>query len=128
MPDDDAEIDPIPADGGFVKPEPELDTLSGILSEFNNIWGTLFTDADRVGNLIANFPQQVEADTAYRNARRNSARENARVELDVALRRAIINSLQCSTELYKHYTENADFKRWLHTQIFAATYAGVAKQ
>ena len=128
MPDDDAEIDPILADGGFVKPEPELDTLSRILSDFNNIWGTLFTDADRVGNLIANFPMQVEADTAYRNARRNSARENAHVEHDAALRRAIINSLQCSTELYKHYTENADFKRWLHTQIFAATYAGVAKQ
>ncbi len=46
--DEDAEIEPVPTDAGGRKPEPELDRLSNILKTFNEQFGTLFTDADRV--------------------------------------------------------------------------------
>ena len=36
MPDQDAEIEPVPTSGGGRKPEPELDTLSNILKAFND--------------------------------------------------------------------------------------------
>ncbi|MGZ3689507.1 MAG: type I restriction endonuclease subunit R, partial [Bdellovibrionota bacterium] len=50
--DADAEIEPAPTDGGGRKLEPELDRLSNILKTFNEAFGTLFTDADRVVNRI----------------------------------------------------------------------------
>src|SRR5207237_3287677 len=45
--DANAEIEPVPTDGGGRKAEPELDRLSNILKTFNEHFGTLFTDADR---------------------------------------------------------------------------------
>ena len=120
--DEDAEIDPVPVSDGSLKLEPELDTLSNILSEFNSLWGTNFTDADQVGSVIAGLPDRVAADTAYRNARQNSDRENARLESDRALSSEILKTIQSGTELYKQFTENADFQVWLSRQIFEATY------
>ena len=126
MADEDAEIAPVPATDGSLKPEPELDALSGILLEFNTLWGTSFTDADQVGRVIAGLPARVAADTAYRNAQRNSDQENARLESDRALYSEIIKTLQSDTELYKQFTENADFKDWLSLLTFEATYKAEA--
>ena len=43
---------PVPVEGGGRKIEPELDRLSNILKTFNEHFGTLFTDADRVAKRI----------------------------------------------------------------------------
>ena len=120
--DEDAEIDPVPGAGGGGKPEPELDTLSNILLEFNSLWGADFTDADQVGRVIAGLPDKVTANIAYRNARRNSDQENARLESNRALDAEMLQTVQSDAELYKQFAENADFKDWLYRQIFAATY------
>ncbi len=53
LPDEDAEIEPVPTTGGGRKPEPELDRLSNILKTFNDQFGNIpWTDADRVHKLI----------------------------------------------------------------------------
>ena len=120
--DEDAEIDPAPASGGGYIPEPDMNPLSVILAEFNDLWGTEFTDADQVGKLIAGIPAQVGAKEAYQNARQHPDEENARVEHDRALDEVVIGTIQCGAELYKLYTENADFRRWLSNSSFSATY------
>ena len=67
--DDNAEIGPIPTTGGGRKPEPELDRLSNILKTFNDQFGTLFSDADRVVKRIKDdIAPKVAADSAYQNA------------------------------------------------------------
>ncbi len=50
--DKDAEIESAPTDAHGYKPEPELDRLSNILKTFNEQFGTLFTDTDRVAKRI----------------------------------------------------------------------------
>jgi type I restriction enzyme R subunit len=65
----------------------------------------------------------VAADRAYRNAMRHSDRQNARIEHDRALQRVIVELLADHTELFKQFSDNAAFKRWLADTIFAATYA-----
>src|ERR1019366_2000175 len=50
--DKDAEIEPVPTDAHGHKPEPELNRLSNILRAFNEQFGTLFTDTDRVAKRI----------------------------------------------------------------------------
>ena len=120
--DEDAEIDPVPAGGGGGLREPELEPLSRIVATFNETWGTDFTDADKVAELIRTLPDQVVADTAYRNARRNSDPQNARIEHDAALRRLITSMVRTNTELFRAYTENPDFRAWLSDQMFWLTY------
>jgi type I site-specific restriction-modification system R (restriction) subunit len=53
LPDQDAEIAPVPTSGGGGKPEPELDRLSNILKTFNDQFGNIpGADSDRVHKLI----------------------------------------------------------------------------
>ena len=120
--DEDAEIEPVPAGGGGGRHTPELEPLSRIVAIFNETWGTDFTDADKVAELIRTLPEQVVSDTAYRNARLNSDAQNARIEHDAALRRLITSMVRSNAELYKAYTENANFRSWLSDQMFWITY------
>ena len=121
--DEDAEIPPVPTGGGGTgPPEPDLEPLSRIIATFNDTYGTDFTDADKVAELLRTLPDQVVADTAYRNARRNSDQQNARIEHDAALRRLITSMVRTNTELFRAYTENPDFRAWLNDQMFWLTY------
>ena len=124
LPDADAEIEPVPTSGGGRKPEPELDRLSNIIKAFNDQFGSIpWTDSDRVHTLITkDIPARVGADTAYQNARRNSDKQNARIEHDKALARVMTAVLKDDTELFKQFSDNEGFKRWLTDTVFALTY------
>ncbi len=124
LPDENAEIEPVPMTGGGGKAEPELDTLSNIIKSFNDQFGNIpWTDADRVHKLITEeIPNRVAADTAYQNAKRHSDRQNARIEHDKALARVMTAVLKDDTELFKQFMDNESFKRWLTDTVFALTY------
>jgi type I restriction enzyme, R subunit len=73
LPDDDATLDPAPVSGGGFKPEPELDPLSVIVTNFNEQYGTSFNDEDRIRRLIRDeIAPQVAQDQRYRNAKVNT--------------------------------------------------------
>jgi len=124
LPDADAEIQPVPTTGGGSKPEPELDRLSNILKTFNDQFGNIpWSDADRVHTLITEeIPTRVAADTAYQNARKNSDRQAAKIEHDSALRRVMVSLLQDDTELFKQFSDNEGFRRWLTDMVFELTF------
>jgi len=125
LPDAVAEIEPVPTTGGGHKPEPEFDRLSNILKTFNDQLGNIpWTDADRVHKLITeDIPNRVAADTAYQNARKNSDKQNARIEHDKALARVMTAVLKDDTELFKQFMDNESFRRWLTDTVFGLTYA-----
>ena len=121
--DEDAEIDPASASGGGYLPETDMTLLSVILNEFNNKFGTEFTDADQVGELIVKIPELVKANDAYHNVLlANTDPDNARVEHDKALDQVLVKMIQCSAELYKFYSENETFRHWLQNRSFTETY------
>jgi type I restriction enzyme R subunit len=124
LPDTDAEIEPVPTTGGVHKPEPELDRLSNILKTFNDLFGNIpWTDGDRVHKLITeDIPARVSADKAYQNAKQNSDKQNARIEHDKALARVMTAVLKDDTELFKQFSDNESFKRWLTDTVFGLTY------
>lgn len=125
LPDADAKIGPVPAAGGGRKPEPELDLLSNILKTFNEMFGNIdWKDRDKIGKVIAEeLPAKVSSDRAYQNAMKNSDKQNARIEHDKALERAVIELLSDHTELFKQFSDNPSFRKWLAETIFAATYS-----
>jgi type I restriction enzyme, R subunit len=122
--DADAEIDPVPVSGGGHKPEPELDRLSNILKAFNDAFGNIpWQDADKIQAVISEeIPAKVAADEAYQNAMQNSDRQNARIEHDKALQRAMISLIADHTELFKQFSDNDSFRKWLSDMVFGLTY------
>jgi len=129
LPDADAEIEPVPTDGGGHKPEPELDYLSNIIRAFNEQFGNIqWKDSDKIQQVIAEeIPTKVAADKAYQNAMKNSDKQNARIEHDKALERVVVDLLTDHTELFKQFMDNQSFRKWLGDTIFAATYQGRAE-
>ena len=123
--DEDAEIKPLPTSGGGSGLEPELDRLSNILKTFNDQFENIpWEDQDRVRHLITKeIPARVAEDTAYRNARENSDRQNARIEHDEALRRVMTAVINDDMQLFKQFTDNESFRRWMTDNIFGLTYS-----
>lgn len=124
LPDEDGEVEPVPASGGGRKPEPELDKLSNILKAFNELFGNIeWKDGDKIRKVIAQeIPAKVAADAAYQNAMRNNDKKTARIEHDAALQRVMIDLLSDHTELFKQFSDNPSFKKWLGDTIFGVTY------
>ena len=113
----------MPAGAGGHRPEPELDRLSNIVRAFNDLFGDIrWEDADRVRQLITEtIPARVAKDTAFRNAHRNSDRENARIEHDRALLRVMTSMMKDDNQHFKQFTDNNGFKRWMTDTVFELT-------
>jgi len=69
------------------------------------------------------IPARVAADTAYQNARKYSDKQNARIEHDKALVRVMTGLLKDDTELFKQFSDNESFRRWLTDMVFTLTYS-----
>ena len=59
-------------------------------------------------------------DTAYRNACGHSDRENAEIECNAAVRRAVLNSKDM--ELIRLFSDVPEFRNHLHQEVFEGTY------
>ena len=117
----DAEIEPVPTDAAATRPEPELDRLSNILKTFNEHFGTLFTDTDRVVKRIRDdIAPKVAADRAYQNAKENTP-HTARMAHDQALGKVMQPLLKDDTQVYKQFVENESFKRFVGDMVYMLT-------
>ncbi len=121
--DEDAEVPPVPAGkiGHIV--DPEMDLLSLILSNFNDMFGNInWNDADNVRRQILEIPDMVAKDEKYKNAMKNSDAQNARMESERALQQVIFSIMADNMELFKQFQDNPSFKKWLSDMVFNLTY------
>ncbi len=63
----------------------------------------------------------VSENTAYRNACGHTDRENAQIECNAAVRRAVLQMK--NTELLKAFLDMPEFRSRLHSEVFGGTYA-----
>ncbi|HEY3776773.1 MAG TPA: type I restriction endonuclease [Rhizomicrobium sp.] len=126
--DAEGEIEPIPVEAGGHRPEPQIERLSRIIESFNDLFGAEhWEDADRIKRFIAeDLPAGLSADTAYRNARTNSDRQNARIEHDRSLERLVVGAAKDHSGLYKKFMDDPHFRRWLSDRMFDLTYEAKA--
>jgi type I restriction enzyme R subunit len=124
LPDEEGEIEPVPVSASGGRTEIEMDLLSNIIKIFNEHFGNIdWNDSDRVERLITEeIPARVNADIAYSNARLNSDKANARIEHDRALGRVLIDLMKDDTQLFKQFSDNESFRRWLADTVFNTTY------
>ncbi len=119
--DTDAAIDPSSGEGGGFKQRPELVPLSDILKAFNEKFGRLFTDADRVVKKIReDVAPIVLANATYQNAMQNTP-HTARMAHDQALGMAMQILLKDDTQIYKQFVENESFKQFVGDMVYAMT-------
>lgn len=119
--DQEAEIAPVPTDAAGHRPEAELDRLSNILKRFNDQFGTLFADTDRVAKRIReDIAPKVAADAAYQNPKDNTP-HTARMAHDQALAKVMQHLLKDDTQVYKQFVENESFQRFVGDMVFAMT-------
>ena len=122
--DEYGEIEPIPTSGAGSRPETHLDRLSRIIEDFNDLFGNIeWKDSDHVHRLITEtIPTKVADDPKFRHARKNSDAENARIESNHALGRVMTDVIQDDMELFRQFTDNPSFKRWLSDRVFELVY------
>lgn len=121
--DADAEIAPVPAGQVGHIVEPEMDLLSQIISDFNDMFGNIsWNDADNVQRQILEIPAMVSKDKKYQNAMRNSDVQSARLESERALQQVIFSIMADDMELFKQFQDNPSFKKWLSDLVFNLTY------
>ena len=110
--DEDAEIAPVPTGKVGHIVEPEMDPLSHIISEFNDMFGNIqWNDADNVQRQLLQIPAMVSHDEKYRNAMKNSDEQEARTESERALQQVIFSIMADNMELFKQFQDNPSFKK-----------------
>jgi len=124
MDDADALIEPPPPGDGGGGGSPDIDKLSNIIKAFNDMFGNIeWKDGDKIRKVITEeIPARVAQDKAYQNAQANSDKQNAKLEHDKALNRVVLELISDHTELFKQFSDNPSFKRWLTDMVFDSTY------
>ena len=127
--DADAEIAPVPAGSVGHIVEPEMDLLSKIIMDFNDMFGNInWNDADNVQRQILAIPEMVSKDKKYQNAMKNSDAQEARTESERALQQVIFSIMADNMELFKQFQDNPSFKKWLSDLVFNLTYNPEGKE
>lgn len=115
--DQDSTLDPAPVSAGGFKPQPELEPLSVIVTNFNEQYDTSFSDEDRIRRLIREeIAPQVAQDQRYRNAKANTP-NTAAIELDAALNRLVDPLFLDQTEFYKQFKDNPLFRNFVRDMV-----------
>ena len=78
------------------------------------------TVQDRLEHYRPVVMAEVLEDTAYRNACGHSDRENAEIECNAAVRRAVLNSKDM--EIIRLFSDAPEFRNHLHQEVFEGTY------
>lgn len=121
--DTDAEVAPVPAGSAGHIVNPEMDLLSIILNDFNDMFGNIdWKEPDNVRRQIIAIPDMVAKDEKYQNAMKNSDKQNARMESERALQQVIFSVMADNMELFKQFQDNPSFKKWLSDMVFNMTY------
>ena len=122
--DEDGEIDPVPIGDPGGRPETLLDRLFDIIQAFNDLFVNIdWRDEDHLRKLITEtIPARVADDEAFRNARKHSDPENARIESDKALGRVMTDMIADDMELFRHFADDEGFRKWVSDAVFEIVY------
>lgn len=117
------ELNPTPEQPRQGREVPELDYLSNIVQEFNERWGTNWTDDDKIRRfLFEDLPSEVSKDADYQNAKRMGDRQNAEITHAKKVEDVFQNIIVTQTELYRKFADDPEFKKWLVGTLFKMDY------
>jgi len=117
--DKDSEIAPVPVGNIESKREPEFDTLSNIIEEFNQLYGGIeWEHADTVKAQIEQLPGRLAETEAFINAVHNSDSDTAQLQCNDTLNQIVIDMMSENTEFARNYLDNVKFRNFVNTRVY----------
>ena len=118
---ENSEITPLPVGSGAGKPEPEMDTLSSIVQNFNDLYGNIeWKNRDEVQRQIEELPLRIADSTDFVNAVRNGDKQVAQITFNDGIISIVAAMLEEKTEFVQTYFSNSDFQNFINTKVFEA--------
>jgi type I restriction enzyme R subunit len=114
------EIAPSPPTMRGGKPEAEMTDLEFIIKTFNERFGNIdWMKDDKVRKVIfEELPNQMANDAKHMQTMRNSDKQNARIASDDKVKEMVQDFIFTSTDFYKMFMDNPEFKRQYLDFIF----------
>ena len=122
-----AEIDPVPVGSGRHKTEPELDSLSNIIEDFNQMYGNIeWKNQDEVVRQIKELPERISQKPAFVNAVKNSDEQTAQMQFNAEIQSIVAAMLEEKTEFVQHYFTDSNFRAFVNDRVFSQSYNQLA--
>lgn len=117
--DSNAEIDPVPVTIGGGKSEPQMESLSKIIKDFNTLYGGIeWEHADTVRAQIQQLPALLAKSESFVNAVHNSDSDTAQLQCNTDLFQIVINMMAENTEFARNYLDNETFRNFVNSRVF----------
>lgn len=104
------ELSPLPTDMRSGVAEPEIEYLSNIVREFNDKFGTIFSNEDKVRKMADELIQDVANDQEFVNAFKHSDIQNAKITFEDVLQRKLLDHIETNFEVFKKYNDDEEFR------------------
>lgn len=118
---ENAEVKPVPVGQGGSKPQPEMEALSNIVKDFNDLFGNInWKNRDEVQRQINELPKRIAGSTDFVNAVKNGDSQVAQITFNDDMVAIVAAMLEEKTEFVQTYFNNHDFQNMVNTRVYQA--------
>lgn len=96
----------------------EMEYLSNIVKDFNEKYGTNFSNQDKVRKMAEEIIFDVTNDEIFINTFTNSDEQNAKITFDGILIKKLTDHIDSNFEVYKEFNDNKDFREYFSNSLF----------
>lgn len=118
---ENAEVNPVPVGQGGGIPQPEPDSLSNIIKDFNESFGGIeWKNEDEVQRQISELPTRIAKSVDFVNAVKNGDKQAAQITFNDDIITIVAGMLEEKTEFVQTYFGNPDFQNFVNARVFSA--------
>ena len=118
---ENAEVKPVPVGLGMGIPQPEMEALSNIVKDFNELFGNIdWKNRDEVQRQINELPKRIASSVDFVNAVKNGDRQVAQITFNDDMVAIVAAMLEEKTEFVQTYFNNPDFQNFVNARVYQA--------
>lgn len=107
------ELTPIPSSSTNQNQDDERDILENIVGEFNNRFGTDFSDEDKVRQILEDISNEIAQDPAKKLSLQDADCHNCKLTFKKLLDEKMYAGVESHMQLLNNYSDNQDFQDYL---------------
>lgn len=118
---ENAEVAPVPVGHGTGKPVPEMEALSTIVKDFNELFGNIdWKNRNEVQRQINELPARIAGSVDFANAVKNGDSQVAQITFNDDMIAIVAAMLEEKTEFVQTYFGNKDFQNFVNARVYQA--------
>lgn len=118
---ENAEVAPVPVGHGTGKPVPEMEALSTIVKDFNELFGNIdWKNRDEVQRQINELPARIAGSVDFANAVKNGDSQVTQITFNDDMIAIVAAMLEEKTEFVQTYFGNKDFQNFVNARVYQA--------